>query len=163
MSVPYKFRLLVISLFFFCLSSAVITYIGVKTLSGSAIMAFSERGIAAVYKANSAVDAEQFIQLADFGTESHPYYKILYDKLSSNIVEVKTRATNIVNAASVISESKVRNIINAGKAYLRLYNISQISMQIDIIYVIGQPDNFRIVHIENAVQPHNRSVRPRRH
>ena len=83
MSVPYKFRLLVISLFFFCLSSAVITYIGVKTLSGSAIMAFSERGIAAVYKANSAVDAEQFIQLADFGTESHPYYKILYDKLSS--------------------------------------------------------------------------------
>ncbi|MGN0725858.1 MAG: methyl-accepting chemotaxis protein [Treponema sp.] len=46
-------------------------------------MAFSERGIAAVYKANSAVDAEQFIQLADFGTESHPYYKILYDKLSS--------------------------------------------------------------------------------
>ena len=83
MSVPYKFRLLVISLFFFCLSSAVITYIGVKTLSGSAIMAFSERGIAAIYKANSAVDAEQFIQLADFGTESHPYYKILYDKLSS--------------------------------------------------------------------------------
>ena len=83
MSVPYKFRLLVISLFFFCLSSAVITYIGVKTLSDSAIMAFSERGIAAVYKANSAVDAEQFIQLADFGTESHPYYKILYDKLSS--------------------------------------------------------------------------------
>ena len=83
MSVPYKFRLLVISLFFFCLSSAVITYIGVKTLSGSAIMAFSERGIAAVYKANSAVDAEQFIQLADFGTESHPYYKILHDKLSS--------------------------------------------------------------------------------
>ena len=83
MSVPYKFRLLVISLFFFCLSSAVITYIGVKTLSSSAIMAFSERGIAAVYKANSAVDAEQFIQLADFGTESHPYYKILYDKLSS--------------------------------------------------------------------------------
>ncbi len=83
MSVPYKFRLLVISLFFFCLSSAVITYIGVKTLSGSAIMAFSERGIAAVYKANSAVDAEQFIQLADFGSESHPYYKILYDKLSS--------------------------------------------------------------------------------
>ena len=83
MSVPYKFRLLVISLFFFCFSSAVITYIGVKTLSGSAIMAFSERGIAAVYKANSAVDAEQFIQLADFGTESHPYYKILYDKLSS--------------------------------------------------------------------------------
>ena len=78
-------------------------------------------------------------------------------------VEVKTRATNIVKAASVISESKVRNIINAGKAYLRLYNISQISMQIDIIYVIGQPDNFRIVHIENAVQPHNRSVRPRRH
>ena len=83
MSVPYKFRLLVISLFFFCLSSAVITYIGVKTLSGSAIMAFSERGIAAIYKANSAVDAQQFIQLADFGTESHPYYKILYDKLSS--------------------------------------------------------------------------------
>ena len=83
MSVPYKFRLLVISLFFFCLSSAVITYIGVKTLSDSAIMAFSERGIAAVYKANSAVDAEQFIQLADFGSESHPYYKILYDKLSS--------------------------------------------------------------------------------
>ena len=62
-----------------------------------------------------------------------------------------------------LKDNGLRNIINAGKAYLRLYNISQISMQIDIIYVIGQPDNFRIVHIENAVQPHNRSVRPRRH
>ena len=76
-------------------------------------------------------------------------------------VEVKTRAANIINAASMISESKVRNIINAGKAYFRFYNIAQISMQIDIIYVIGQPGNFKILHIENAVKPHHRNVKPR--
>ena len=78
-----------------------------------------------------------------------------------HFVEVKTRAANIINAASVISESKVRNIINAGKAYFRFYNIAQISMQIDIIYVIGQPGNFKILHIENAVKPHHRNVKPR--
>ncbi|MGN0214887.1 MAG: YraN family protein [Muribaculaceae bacterium] len=78
-------------------------------------------------------------------------------------VEVKTRASENFNPALAITDSKVRNIINAAKGYLRMYNIPQLSIQIDIIYVIGQPGNFKIYHAENAVQPRLRAIHTSRH
>ena len=140
MSVPYKFRLLVISLFFFCLSSAVITYIGVKTLSGSAIMAFSERGIAAVYKANSAVDAEQFIQLADFGTESHPYYKILYDKLSSIR---QAQGCSYLYAMVNLDKTKYKYVVDSSSPFDENFN------SCGIIEDLGRNSSFAAACLEN--------------
>lgn len=77
-------------------------------------------------------------------------------------VEVKTRTTDDIDPTMAITETKVRNIIKAGKAYLAMYKIPQLSMQIDIIFVIGTPGNFKITHMEDAVQPRLFSLHRRR-
>ena len=77
-------------------------------------------------------------------------------------VEVKTRTNDDFNPALVFSEAKGRKVIMAGKGYLRKYAIQQLSIQIDVIFVTGTPDNFKIQHVENAISPHVRSVSRRR-
>ena len=40
-----------------------------------------------------------------------------------------------------------------GLLYLKMYGISQLSMQIDVVTIVGEPGNFEITHYENAVTP----------
>lgn len=77
-------------------------------------------------------------------------------------VEVKTRSKEDFDPTMAITETKVRNLIKAGKGYLSMYRLPQLSMQIDIIYVIGQPGDFTIYHMENAVTPRLYSLHRRR-
>ncbi len=68
-------------------------------------------------------------------------------------VEVKTRSSDIVDPTFSIDPKKIRNLINAGKGYLKMYDLPQLSMQIDIITLVGQPDGFKLEHIEDAISP----------
>ena len=52
-----------------------------------------------------------------------------------------------------IDDKKITNLINAGKGYLKMYGINQLSMQIDVVTIVGEPGNFEITHYENAVTP----------
>lgn len=74
-------------------------------------------------------------------------------------VEVKTRSNDVVDPALSITPKKIRNIINAGKGYLKMYNLPQLNMQIDIVTVVGEPGNFTITHYEDAVHPKLRGIR----
>ena len=49
--------------------------------------------------------------------------------------------------------SNVNDLINAGKGYLKMYDLPQLSMQIDIITLVGHPDGFKLEHIEDAISP----------
>ena len=68
-------------------------------------------------------------------------------------VEVKTRSNDIIDPTFAIDDKKITNLINAGKGYLKMYGINQLSMQIDVVTIVGEPGNFEITHYENAVTP----------
>ncbi len=68
-------------------------------------------------------------------------------------VEVKTRTSDVVDPTFSIDSKKIRNLINAGKGYLKMYDLPQLSMQIDIITLVGHPDGFKLEHIEDAISP----------
>ncbi|MGM9803414.1 MAG: YraN family protein [Muribaculaceae bacterium] len=76
-------------------------------------------------------------------------------------VEVKTRSSYDVDPTISITQAKIRNLINAGKSYLRMYKLPQLSMQIDYIFIAGTPGNFTLQHVENAVTPKFHPVRRR--
>lgn len=68
-------------------------------------------------------------------------------------VEVKTRSSDVIDPTLSIDAKKIKNLVNAGKGYLKMYGISQLSMQIDVVTIVGEPGNFEITHYENAVTP----------
>ncbi len=69
------------------------------------------------------------------------------------IVEVKTRTTDHIDDISkIITPAKIRHIVNAGKAYLKFFGLSQ-ELQFDIIMLYGNKDNLSVEHIEDAIMP----------
>ena len=55
------------------------------------------------------------------------------------VVEVKSRSHPIYDISQVITRDKIRHLINAGNAYVKLFNL------------VGQdPDNFTVEHIPDA-------------
>lgn len=69
------------------------------------------------------------------------------------IVEVKTRTNDYIDDISkLITPAKIKHIVNAGKAYLKFFGLSQ-ELQFDIIMLHGDKTNLSIEHIEDAIMP----------
>jgi len=68
-------------------------------------------------------------------------------------VEVKTRTTSEYGMPEEsITRQKAAHLLNSGRAYLLMHNITEVDWRIDLIAVIkleGQPPVLR--HIENAI------------
>jgi Predicted endonuclease distantly related to archaeal Holliday junction resolvase len=68
-------------------------------------------------------------------------------------VEVKTRAANfLVNPIETINKKKKENLVEAARAYIRLYDW-QGNSRFDIIGIIFEDNNHKIEHIEDAFFP----------
>lgn len=69
------------------------------------------------------------------------------------IVEVKTRSEgSIVDPEDAVTNQKIRNIVSAADAYIRIFDID-LPARFDIISVIGKSTNFEIDHIKDAFYP----------
>ena len=68
-------------------------------------------------------------------------------------VEVKTRtAAEHANAEDVISNAKIRHLIEAADQYLQLKNI-QLEAQFDVLILVSQGTSFEVEHIPEAFSP----------
>lgn len=66
------------------------------------------------------------------------------------IVEVKTRSYPIDDISQVITRDKIRHLIAAGNAYIKMFNLPH-ELQFDVILITGpDADNFTIEHIPDA-------------
>lgn len=66
------------------------------------------------------------------------------------VVEVKSRTHPIYDISQVITRDKIRHLINAGNAYVKMFNLPH-ELQFDVILMVGQdPDNFTVEHITDA-------------
>lgn len=66
------------------------------------------------------------------------------------IVEVKARNHPIDDISQVITRDKIRHLIAAGNAYVRMFNLPH-QLQFDVILMVGSdPDHFTVEHIEDA-------------
>ncbi len=66
------------------------------------------------------------------------------------VVEVKTRKNaDFLHPADAVDLRKIKNIVRATDAYIRLFKIPY-EVRFDIISLIGEEDNFEIEHIEDA-------------
>lgn len=73
------------------------------------------------------------------------------------IVEVKTRSHEIYDLSKVINAKKCANLISAGKAYQKMYNLP-LELQFDIILQVGEDeDHFMTEHLEDAIHPRLRT------
>ncbi|GHT56610.1 UPF0102 protein [Bacteroidia bacterium] len=69
------------------------------------------------------------------------------------IIEVKTRQGGEWDAPEdAVTRIKIRNIIAATDAYIKMFNID-LPARFDIIAIIGKAPNFEIDHIEDAFYP----------
>ena len=69
------------------------------------------------------------------------------------VVEVKTRRnTEFAEPEDAVNRSKIRRLVKATDAYLKLFQIDN-QVQFDIITVVGEAGNFKIEHIEDAFYP----------
>ncbi len=69
------------------------------------------------------------------------------------IVEVKTRRnTDYMQPEEAVDWRKMRSLAIAANAYVRRYQVN-CQVRFDIISVIGQGDDVRIEHLENAFIP----------
>ena len=69
------------------------------------------------------------------------------------VVEVKTRRnTEFAEPEDAVNRSKIRRLVKATDAYLKLFQIDN-QVQFDIITVVGETGNFKIEHIEDAFYP----------
>lgn len=64
-------------------------------------------------------------------------------------VEVKTRSAKDINPESAVDRKKMRKMVNAANAYVRMFNIPH-EIQYDIISINGSEDEFEIEHFEDA-------------
>ncbi len=66
------------------------------------------------------------------------------------VIEVKTRTdSNYENAIMAITNKKIRSIVKATEAYIKINNID-IPVRFDVICVITDGEKFRIQHIKDA-------------
>lgn len=76
------------------------------------------------------------------------------------VVEVKTRTSDrIAQPTDAISYRKMRNLVRAGRAYLRSCGLPH-ELQFDVITVVGTSlAGMRLTHIEDAFTPQLRTYR----
>ena len=70
-----------------------------------------------------------------------------------HIVEVKTRSEGEhYDPMQSIAKAKIRNLVNAANGYISLYQL-KMSVQYDVMILIGNSPDFTIQFIPNAFQP----------
>ncbi|HIZ25971.1 YraN family protein [Barnesiella sp. An55] len=66
------------------------------------------------------------------------------------VVEVKTRSSHeFLRPEEAVNLRKIKNIVRATDAYIRLFNIP-FEVRFDIVTLVGDNDRFEIEHIEDA-------------
>ena len=66
------------------------------------------------------------------------------------IVEVKTRSCPIDDISQVITRDKIRHLIAAGNAYIKMFALPH-ELQFDVILITGEDeDHFEVEHIADA-------------
>lgn len=66
------------------------------------------------------------------------------------VVEVKTRSNDYLLAPeAAVDRAKMRRIVSAADAYVRLFSLS-LPVRFDIITVVKQGDTYEVDHIEDA-------------
>lgn len=69
------------------------------------------------------------------------------------VVEVKTRSNTLfAEPEDAVDLSKIRRTVRAADAYIRLFQIDA-PVRFDIITIVGDNENFKIEHIEEAFYP----------
>lgn len=76
-----------------------------------------------------------------------------------HIIEVKTRSNaSHYDPMQSITAKKINNLVNATNGYISLYRLAM-TVQYDVMVIIGLPPNFEIRFYPNAFQPRLRSIR----
>ena len=77
-----------------------------------------------------------------------------------HIVEVKTRskADSHFDPMQSITQKKINNLVNAANGYIRFYRLPM-SVQYDVMIIMGTPPDFKIHFIPNAFRPRLRTIR----
>lgn len=66
------------------------------------------------------------------------------------VVEVKTRSEDfLISPEEAVNKAKIRRIVTAADAYVRLFNIA-LPVRFDIITLIKGRDGYKIEHIDDA-------------
>ena len=69
------------------------------------------------------------------------------------IIEVKARKNDrFGDPVDAITDSKIRNLVQAASAYIRYHRIN-LPIRFDVIVIIGEPGNQSVEHIEDAFYP----------
>ena len=76
-----------------------------------------------------------------------------------HIVEVKTRSnTEHFDPMESITRAKIRNLVAAANGYIQFYQL-KMSVQYDVMIIVGKAPDFTIHFIPNAFQPPLRIIR----
>ena len=76
-----------------------------------------------------------------------------------HIVEVKTRSEDEhYDPMQSITKAKIRNLVNAANGYISFYQL-KMSVQYDVMIIVGTEPDFHIQFIPNAFQPPLRTIR----
>ena len=76
-----------------------------------------------------------------------------------HIVEVKTRSSGEhFDPMQSITKAKIRNLVNAANGYISFYQL-KMSVQYDVMVIVGKAPDFVIRFIPNAFQPPLRTLR----
>ena len=76
-----------------------------------------------------------------------------------HIIEVKTRSSvERYDPMESITKAKIRNLVNAANAYICHYQL-KLSVQYDVMIIVGSDSDFTIQFIPNAFQPPLRTLR----
>ena len=76
-----------------------------------------------------------------------------------HIVEVKTRSSiEHFDPMESITRAKIRNLVNAANGYIQYYQL-KLSIQYDVMILVGTAPDFTIHFIPNAFQPPLRTIR----
>ena len=77
-----------------------------------------------------------------------------------HIVEVKTRskADSHFDPMLSITQKNINNLVNAANGYVRYYRLPM-TVQYDVMIIMGTPPDFKIHFIPNAFRPRLRTIR----
>ncbi len=77
-----------------------------------------------------------------------------------HIIEVKTRSGDITHFDPMksITQKKINNLVAAANGYIRFYRLPM-TVQYDVMFILGTPPQFTIQFIPNAFRPPLRSIR----
>ena len=78
---------------------------------------------------------------------------VAYRDATIVVVEVKTRRNvDFAYPEEAVTEKKVRNMVRAADAYMRMFELD-FDVRFDVVSIVGKEPPFEIEHIEDAFYP----------